>query len=82
MLRNGNVRTSHQGHNPLITFDSDTEATVLWPMEDNLWVDGDSARLPFKHLHGYGFYHEKYRRTGNGWKICQTRLERVNVNIV
>lgn len=80
-LRDGGVRTTHQGHNPYIVFESDIEAKVIWPMEDNLWVDRDDSRLPFKHLHGYGFYHERYRRTDNGWKISQTRLDRVNVEM-
>ena len=75
------VRSSHQGHNPLIVFESDDEARVIWPMEDNLWVDTPGGKLTFKHLHGYGFYHERYRATDRGWKISQTRLDRVNVDI-
>lgn len=80
-LRDGGVRTTHQGHNPYIVFESDTEARAVWPMEDNLWVDKGS-RLPFRHLHGYGFYHDRYRLTDTGWKIVQTRLDRVNVDTV
>ncbi len=75
------VRSIHHGHMPDIGFTSDTEATGFWPMEDNLWVDGEAAKLPFKHLQGFGFYHDRYRKTEKGWRICFTTLERVQVNI-
>jgi hypothetical protein len=75
------VRTIHHGHLPDIAFTSDTEATGFWPMEDNLWVEGEGAKLPFKHLHGFGFYHDRYRKTEKGWRISFTTLERVHVDI-
>jgi hypothetical protein len=75
------VRTIHHGHLPDIAFTSDTEATGFWPMEDNLWVDGEHAKLPFKHLQGFGFYHDRYVKTEKGWRISYTTLERVHVNI-
>jgi hypothetical protein len=50
-------------------------------MEDNLWVEGEGAKLPFKHLHGFGFYHDRYRKTEKGWRISFTTLERVHVDI-
>jgi hypothetical protein len=75
------VRSLHHGHLPDIEFASEIEATGFWPMEDNLWVDGARSDLPFRHLQGFGFYHERYRKTEQGWRISHLRLERVHVNM-
>ncbi len=75
------VTTIHHGHMPDIAFTSDTEASGFWPMEDNLWVNGENAKLPFKHLHGFGFYHDRYVKTEQGWRISYTTLKRVHVSI-
>lgn len=76
------VDTIHHGHSPIIEFSGADAATAIWPMEDNLWVRHENARLPFKHLHGYGFYHDRYIRTEAGWRISATTLKRVNVEVV
>jgi len=71
-------KTIHHGHAPDIEFVSDDEATAFWPMEDNIWVL-PGADLPFKYLRGYGFYHDRFRKTVEGWRISYTTLERVHV---
>jgi hypothetical protein len=54
-------RTCHQVHTPIMDFISDTEAQVLWAMEDNLYcASGD----PFLSMHGLGHYHEVLSQTG------------------
>lgn len=73
------VVTAHHGHNPRIRFESDDEAVALWPMEDNLWADPGVSTMPFTHLHGFGTYHDRYRRTPAGWKIAATTLQRSKV---
>ena len=46
-------------------------------MEDRLWwsVDGRERRL-----HGWGHYHERYRRVDGQWLISYRRLERIRVD--
>lgn len=53
------VTSVHHGHTPEIVLTSDTTATGVWAMEDELWWTNGSAE---EHLHGYGHYHEKYRK--------------------
>jgi len=66
--------TVHHGHTPEITLVSETSATGVWAMEDQLWADGS---MPWKRLHGYGHYHETYRREADGWRIAEIRLSRL-----
>jgi hypothetical protein len=75
------VATIHHGHAPEIEFISDSEALGVWPMEDNLWVQSETSKLPFKHLRGYGHYHDRYVKTALGWLIASTTLKRVHVEI-
>jgi ketosteroid isomerase-like protein len=68
------VVTVHHGHMPEIEITSRTTATGIWSMEDMLrWPNG-------MELHGYGHYHEEYRRCPDGrWRIASTRLTRLRV---
>lgn len=70
------VDTMHHGHEPEITIESETTASAVWPMEDNLWVNGENGALSFQHLNGYGRYYDKYIKTQGGWKISYTTLKR------
>jgi hypothetical protein len=76
-----NFITAHHGHNPSIRFISDDEATAIWPMEDNLWAGPDAVEPPYRHLHGYGYYHDRYRKTEDGWKLSATTLKRAWVEM-
>lgn len=68
------VTTVHHGHAPEIVLTSDTTATGIWPMEDELWwTNGDVE----EHLHGYGHYHEEYRKVGDRWLISYRTLTRL-----
>ena len=68
------ITTAHHGHTPEITLTSDTTATGIWAMEDELWwTNGDIE----EHLHGYGHYHEKYRRIDGVWLISYRNLTRL-----
>ena len=71
----GDVITVHHGHMPEIIFTSDDEATGVWSMEDELWWPEGS---PIRYLHGYGHYHETYRRSGGDWRISSMRLTRLH----
>lgn len=69
------VVTVHQCHTPEIELRSDTGASGVWAMEDMLrFADGTE-------LHGYGHYHETYRRDDDGWRIASSRLTRLRMDI-
>ena len=73
------VTTTHHGHTPEIELTSETTAAGIWAMEDMLWVDASQSALPFSFMHGYGHYHETYRRVGGRWQIASTRLSRLKI---
>lgn len=73
------VQTVHHGHMPEITIESSDSATGIWAMEDKLWVQ-EGSRLPFRWLHGYGHYHERYVRIEGEWRIKEIRLSRLRVD--
>jgi uncharacterized protein (TIGR02246 family) len=67
----GEIVTVHHGHMPEIEITSPTTATGIWAMEDMLrWPNG-------LELHGYGHYHETYRKVGGHWRIASTTLTRL-----
>ena len=74
-----NVVTVHHGHMPEIKVESPTEATGVWAMEDKLWPQ-EGSDLPFRWMHGYGHYHERYVRLDDGWRIKEIRLSRLRVD--
>jgi len=74
------IVTVHHGHMPEIEITSPTTAKGVWAMEDKLWVVGDSV-VPYKFLHGYGHYHETYRKEADGWRIASVRLTRLRIDM-
>jgi hypothetical protein len=44
-------------------------------MHDRLtWANG-------REINGYGHYHERYVRTGDGWRIAQSRVTRLMLDV-
>jgi uncharacterized protein (TIGR02246 family) len=69
------VITVHHGHTPEIELTSASTARGIWAMEDMLrWPDGTE-------LHGYGHYHESYVRAGGEWRISETTLTRLRMDV-
>jgi len=72
---NGNanrVESVHHGHTPEIEIVSDTQARGIWAMEDIVeFTDGL--------LHGYGHYHETYRKEDGEWRIATLHLTRTRL---
>lgn len=63
----------HHVHSQEIVLTSATTATGIWAMEDRLywtWNGRDHW------LHGFGFYHETYRKQGDAWLFATRRLRR------
>lgn len=65
-----NIITEHRVTHPEITVDGD-EASGIWYLQDRVIVPD----LNFM-LIGAAFYHDRYRRTADGWKICKTGYDR------
>jgi hypothetical protein len=72
------ITSVHHGHTPEIELTSDTTARGVWAMEDRLWwSNGDTE----EHLHGYGHYHEEYRKVDGTWLISSRKLTRLRVDV-
>lgn len=68
------MTTVHHGHNPEITLTSETTATGVWAMEDELWWTNGERE---ERLKGYGHYHEEYEKVSGEWLISYRRLTRL-----
>ncbi len=65
-----NVLTEHRVTHPEIDVDGD-EATGTWYLQDRVIVPDFNFML-----YGAAFYHDRYRRTPDGWRISATGYER------
>ena len=66
------AQTVHHGHMPEIDLLSDAEARGVWAMEDI--VDKfDNV------IHGFGHYHETYRKENGEWRFTSVRLTRLRL---
>ena len=71
-----NITTVHHAHTPEITLTGEDSATGVWAMEDMLfWKQGDEEHW----LHGFGHYHERYRKGPQGWQFVYRKLTRLHV---
>ena len=74
-----NCVSVHHGHCPEIRIVSETAAEGIWAMEDMLrWNPGAASRVHT--LHGYGHYHETYRKIEGAWRIQTLKLTRLRVD--
>ena len=64
------VITEHRVDHPEIDVEGDT-ATGRWYLQDRVIVPDFSFML-----FGAAFYSDRYRRTGDGWRICATGYDR------
>ncbi|MCB0933248.1 MAG: nuclear transport factor 2 family protein [Mycobacterium sp.] len=67
------VITEHHVTHPEITLDSADEpaAEAIWYLQDRVIVPEHDFML-----FGAAFYHDRYRKTVDGWKICATGYQR------
>ena len=64
--------TEHHGHHPEVTFSSETEARGVWYLQDRVIVPAADIEIA-----GTAFYDDRYRLTGDGWRIAHTGYTRV-----
>lgn len=72
------ITSVHHGHTPQIELTSDTTARGVWAMEDRLWWANGEVE---EHLHGWGHYHETYRKVDRRWLISSRTLTRIRVDV-
>jgi len=65
--------TVHIGGEPIIDITGPADATGIWPLFD--YVDDGSHSVK-----AYGHYFERYRRTGDSWRIQYVVLTRLRVD--
>ncbi len=70
------LKTVHQVHFPEIEFQSDVDATGIWPLNDVLASEKDGKR---SWMRAYGHYRQSYRKDAHGWQIVEHRLTRLLV---
>jgi hypothetical protein len=63
----------HHGHMAEIHILSETEARAIWAMEDIVQF---TDRL----MHGFGHYHETYRKVDGEWLIATLHLTRLRLS--
>ena len=72
VLGDTGIVTEHHGHHPEITFTSDATADGTWYLQDRVIVPGADIEIA-----GTAFYSDRYRLTGEGWRIAHTGYTRV-----
>jgi 3-phenylpropionate/cinnamic acid dioxygenase small subunit len=66
-----NIYTEHRVTHPESTIDDSDEAEGTWYLQDRVIVPEFNFML-----FGAAFYHDRYRKTEDGWKICATGYQR------
>lgn len=65
-----------------VTFSSDTTAEGVWAMEDLIFHDREAhPEAPFSFMHGFGHYHDTYRKVDGEWRISGSELTRLRMEI-
>ena len=67
----------HHGHMPEISLTGPDAAVGVWAMYDYLDLERPEGR---RGIHGYGHYHEEYRREAGHWLISSWKLTRLRVD--
>lgn len=78
----GRAVTVHHGFTPDIAISTPEFARGVWAMEDRIyWPDDQRYQGLYSSLHGFGHYHETYRREPSGWRISAISLTRLHVSL-
>jgi hypothetical protein len=81
--RVGSAQPVHHFFTHEIEFTSDTTATGLWAMEDLIFYDRETdPDARFTKMHGFGHYHDTYRKVDGAWRISGADLTRLRLEFV
>lgn len=69
---NSDVIAMHHGHNPEIRFTGTDTAEAIWYLEDRF-----INAVRNEDTYGTSLYHDRYRRTADGWKLEFSEYDRV-----
>lgn len=72
-------KTVHHGHMCEIEILSEDTARGIIPMEDLSRVEKDGVLV--RSLHGYGHYHDTYRRQDGRWRVETSKLTRLRLEV-
>jgi hypothetical protein len=71
-----NATSVHHVHSPEIELTSDTSATGIWVLEDELtWRTPRQTRW----FHGYGHYFDTYRKVDGVWLFLSREVKRLRI---
>jgi len=62
----------HNAHHPEIQMLSETEATAIWYLADNMWILNHNSKT-----HGTALYWDRYLKVDGRWLIKDTSYERI-----
>ena len=76
--------TTHQVHNPEVSFDGDDAADVIWALQDrNTWSEERRKIMGCRGQTGYGNYRERYVRCPDGkWRIAHQVLSYLQMDFI
>lgn len=74
--------TCHQVHSPIITFNADGSADVIWAMQDRVvWGPERELAPGLTGMTGYGHYHDHMVKGPDGrWRIAKQTLTRLYID--
>jgi hypothetical protein len=73
--------TVHYVNQPEITLLSDTEASAIWALEDQIIFPENTENAPYRAMHGFGIYHQTLKKIGEDWQISSFVLDRLKLDI-
>ena len=68
--------TVHHVHSFEIRFTGSRDAEGIWAMDDHFWA-GEGADLAGRSRHGFGHYHDSYRKASGRWLSCPSLVLRL-----
>ena len=68
--------TVHHVHSFEIRFTGAREAEGIWAMDDHFWAS-DGSDPASRSRHGFGHYHDCYRKASGRWLLAKTRHSRI-----
>lgn len=72
----------HHGFMPEISVVAGSQARALWRMEDRIYRLVEGSQQDYSLAHGFGYYHDEYRRVDGHWRISASTLTRSRQDIV